>query len=200
MNWFTWSNWEIAANVAATASVVLAARNNVHLWWTGIVGSVLFCRVFYDYQLYADATLQVFFIGTSIIGWRAWLHKSHSDKAAIDTELPIARTPARQMIVMMAAAIPAVVIYGALLFRYTDAYAPFIDAFVLGSSVVATYLLMYRRVETWPGWLIVNTVSVPLYLSRGLTLTAIVYAVYWFNAWNGWRTWNNEIRSNLSPS
>jgi nicotinamide mononucleotide transporter len=67
-----------------------------------------------------------------------------------------------------------------------------VDSFVVGASVVAQYLLMGRRIETWPGWLIVNTVSVPLFFSRGLTITAWLYVLYWFNAFLGWWHWRKE--------
>jgi Nicotinamide mononucleotide transporter len=66
------NRWEIAANVANTASIVLAAKNSVHLWWTGIIGTGIFVYVFAHNQLYADASLQVFFIITGFIGWKTW--------------------------------------------------------------------------------------------------------------------------------
>jgi len=93
------------------------------------------------------------------------------------------------------AGVGVTVAYGALLHRFTDAYAPFADSAVLAFSVVAQLLLMQRRLETWGFWLLVNTVSVPLFASRGLTLTAGLYAVYWFNAWFGaWRWWREWRR------
>ncbi len=184
--------WEFAANAMNTTSIVLAARNSVHLWWTGIIGSTLFGYVFYRSQLYADSSLQLFFVVTSVIGWKAWV-RSKGQPA-----LPVTSTSARQLMLMSAGAIPAVVAYGFLLHRWTDAYAPFVDAVVVGTSVVATFLLMYRRIETWPVWLIVNTVSVPLFWSRGLRITAVLYAIYWVNAWIGWRHWLRERLGDVS--
>ena len=55
---------EIAACLAYAVSVWLAARNNVHTWWIGIIGSMLYGWVFWSVQLYADVTLQLFFIAT----------------------------------------------------------------------------------------------------------------------------------------
>ena len=56
-------------------------------------------------------------------------------------------------------------------------------------SVLGQLLLMRRRIETWPVWLLVNSIAVPLYASRGLSLTAVLYAVYWVNALLAWRHW-----------
>ena len=57
-------NLELAANVVITVSILLAARNSVHTWWTGIVGCVLFALVFHGAKLYAEVGLQAFFIAT----------------------------------------------------------------------------------------------------------------------------------------
>ena len=85
--------------------------------------------------------------------------------------------------------------YGGLLYLHTDAFAPFADSAVLTFSVVAQLLLMKRRVETWWFWLIVNTVAVPLYASRDLTLTSVVYVGFWINACYGLWRWNRNVRA-----
>lgn len=81
-----------------------------------------------------------------------------------------------------AAAVCVAVGYGWLLHRFTDAYAPFLDSVVLAFSVLGQLLLMRRRYESWWCWLLVNSVAVPLYLTRGLTVTALLYAAFWINA------------------
>ena len=79
--------------------------------------------------------------------------------------------------------------YGVLPHRFTDAYAPFLDSTVLAFSIVAQLLMMRRHVQSWPFWLLVNSIAVPLYASRGLYLTSVLYAVYWINAVVSWRHW-----------
>jgi nicotinamide mononucleotide transporter len=49
--------------------------------------------------------------------------------------------------------------------------------------------MMQRRVENWAFWLLVNTIAVPLYYSRGWHLTALLYAGFWINSLVAWRTW-----------
>ena len=90
--------------------------------------------------------------------------------------------------------------YGALLHFWTDAYAPFADSMVLVFSVIAQLLLMGRRIENWPFWLLVNSIAVPLYASRGLYLTAFLYAVYWVNAIVAWLRWRKLARLQMEGS
>jgi nicotinamide mononucleotide transporter len=174
---------EIAANVFVAAAIFLAGRNSIHTWWTGIVGCTLFGWVFYHARLYADVTLQVFFILTSVYGWWKWLHGHQGD------ELPVRFSAPRVLIASGLAAALVALGYGYLLLRFTDAYAPYLDSIVLAFSVLGQLLMMERRVENWWAWLLVNTIAVPLYASRGLYLTSVLYAVFWVNAIVSLMTW-----------
>ena len=178
---------EISANLITTASILLAGRNSIHTWWTGIIGCVLFGVLFYDARLYADVALQVFFLATSISGWWAWLHGRRGEP------VPITRSGVRLLLTLFVAGVLTTVAYGSLLFYYTDAYSPYVDSAVLMFSVVAQFLLMRRKLETWLFWLLVNTISVPLFASRGLYLTAGLYAVYWVNALVSWFVWRGRM-------
>ncbi len=174
---------EIAANVITGASILLAGRNSVHTWWTGIVGCSLFGFVFFESRLYADVLLQTFFVGTSIVGWWQWLHGRGGEA------LPVTDLPPGRVLRQVAAGALGAFAYGLLLHRFTDAFAPFLDSTVLAFSIVAQLLMMRRQVQNWPFWLLVNSIAIPLYASRGLYLTAALYAVYWINAVVSWRHW-----------
>ena len=167
---------EIAANVCNAASILLAARNSFHTWWVGIVGCVLFGWVFFSTQLYADVTLQIFFVVTSVIGWRNWVP---GNAGAI---LPVRRTRPMALTGMLLAGAGVAAGYGWLLHRFTNAFAPLLDSVVLAFSVLGQLLLVRRRYESWWCWLLVNSIAVPLYFTRGLTVTAILYAAFWINA------------------
>ena len=176
MNWFTWTPLELAANIFTVLCIVLAGRNNIHTWWTGLVGCVLFGIMFYSVQLYADATLQVFFFVTGVLGWMMW---SKDDQLP---DVPIGKASNNYMIDVTSIAIMVAIMYGALLYRFTDAYAPWIDSIVLTLSVLGQLLLMKRRIQTWQVWILVNTLSVPLFWSRELYLTSVLYGGFWINA------------------
>ncbi len=179
---------ELTANVFNAASILLAGRNSAQTWWTGIAGGALFAWVFYHTQLYADVTLQIFFIATSIAGWIQW-----RGGLAARAEIPVRRTRPGPAAALALAGAGVTLGYGALLHRYTNAYAPFADSVVLAFSVLGQFLLMGRRVENWWCWLLVNTVAVPLYFSRGLYVTSAMYAVFWVNAIVSLRHWRRLL-------
>jgi nicotinamide mononucleotide transporter len=177
---------EITANAITTVSIFLAGRGSIHTWWTGIVGAALFAVLFYSNQLFADVTLQIFFIGTSILGWMRW---QNSNAAPL---LLVTRINAAHLATYAGSGLVVASIYGAILHRYSNAYAPFWDSVILVASVIAQLLLVRKKLETWLFWLVVNTIAVPLYMSRGLHLTGGLYAAYWLNALISWFLWRRE--------
>lgn len=183
---------ELAANAFTAAAIFLAGRNNVHTWWTGMVGCTLFGVLFAQNRLYADVVLQLFFVATGVLGWWRWLRGNHG------SPLPITHAGWRTLTWMIPTGIAATAAYGGLLHLYTDAYAPFIDSAVLVFSVIAQLLMMQRRIESWPVWLLVNTIAVPLYYSRGLHLTAFLYLCFWFNAIVSWIWWRKLAQRQLA--
>ena len=170
------SSLEVGANAVNAASILLAGRNSIHTWWTGIVGCVLFGILFWQVKLYADTTLQLFFIGTSVMGFVTWRARQARPEA------PVRRTSTSALLLALALGLAVTLGYGLLLDRLTDAAAPLPDSAVLAFSVVAQLLLVGRRVESWWFWLLVNSVAVPLYVSRGLYVTAVMYSGFWVNA------------------
>ena len=180
---------EWSANGFNALSIGLAARNSVHTWWAGIVGCVLFAALFYDSRLYADAVLQVFFIATSVQGWRRW----QGQRSRQVPPAPVTRVPATSLLGSLAAAGLVSALYGLALARYTNAYAPFIDSAVLALSVLGQLLLLQRRYEAWWVWLLVNVLSVGLFGSRGLWLTAALYSAFLLNACWALVTWRRLV-------
>ena len=187
MNFFTWTPLELAANVMTAVCIFLAGRNNIHTWWTGIVASALFGVLFFNNQLYADSTLQVFFLVTGVLGWIGWNAKNEST-------LKITNTPKNEIVTYSVSAILVAVAYGMLLHTFTDAYAPFVDSAVLTLSVVGQLMLMRKRIETWLVWIAVNTISVPLFWSRELYLTSVLYGFFWVNAIVSYYQWKKIQR------
>ncbi|MGP1682883.1 MAG: nicotinamide riboside transporter PnuC [Giesbergeria sp.] len=183
------SSLEVTANIVIALSIVLAGRNSIHTWWTGIVGCALFALLFFQSQLYADVTLQVFFIFTSIWGWRQWA--GGQNLAA----LPITDVPRLKFVAALAVGLMVGTAYAILLKQFTDAFSPFMDSAVLVLSVIAQWLLMARRMQSWLVWVAVNTLAVPLFASRGLHVTAALYAGFWVNAWVSWWHWRRLARA-----
>jgi nicotinamide mononucleotide transporter len=177
-----------------TVSVVAANRNSAHTWWTGVVGAVLLGFVFAEVRLYADVTLMGFFVVTSLVGWWRWRFGG-----AAGSELPVTHADRGDLVATAIFVAVTVGGYGGLLHVFTAAAAPFVDSAILALSVAATWLLMQRKVESWWLWIAADVLSVPLYASKGIPLTALLYTGYLLNAaWGLWH-WRALARRDASP-
>ena len=197
---------ELSANVFNLLSVWFSSRNNVHTWWSGIVGCTLYAWLFVDVKLYADVTLQAFFVASCVIGWWNWkrggarLARSGGQPPSVEAavvqapaELPITRVAPWTALGLTAFAMLVAAAYGWMLHTLTSAANPFIDSMVLTLSILAQLLMVARKIETWPVWFVVDCIAVPLYASKGLYLTAAVYAFFLVLVVMGWVRWSRLI-------
>ena len=176
---------ELAASLLGVWSVYLLIRRNVWAFPIGIVMVLLYAVVFYQAKFYSDMFLQGIYVIMQAQGWYAWTR----GKATDEEEIAVRYLSARQW--GMVAAFTAVLtgMAGYLMPRLTDASLPWIDAFTTSLSLAAQWCLNQRYVENWLLWIVVNTIYLYQYSSKGLYLTTGLYALFWIMAVWGYREW-----------
>ena len=83
-------------------------------------------------------------------------------------------------------------VIGWLLHRYTAAAFPYADSWVTVASIVTTYMVARKIIENWPYWLVIDSVSLYLYVLRGLNLYAALFALYLVLVVIGWYRWRRD--------
>ena len=179
--------WEILAAAFGLANVVLLARRSVWNYPCGMAMVAILAVVFWQARLYAVAGLQIFFFAAQVHGLASWL-KAPAD----DGRVQVRRLPRRGWPVVLLAGTAASVVI-ALLLRQTDAAAPISDGAVAAWSLVAQLLTNSRHVESWPLWVGINIVSVGLYASQALWVTAALYGAFLLIAVWSWRVWHKAL-------
>lgn len=167
--------------------VWLVVREHLWNWPVGLANNAFFFVLFLHGRLYADMSLQLLYFGLGIYGWLNWLFGG-----ANRTSLKISRTTKLEW-VALAIAVPLGT-WGLreILLRVNDA-APLWDSLTTVLSIAAQYLLCRKRFENWVFWIAADLIYVPLYLSRKLPLTAILYAVFLLMCVVGVREWRRSM-------
>jgi nicotinamide mononucleotide transporter len=80
-----------------------------------------------------------------------------------------------------------------VLSRFTDSPVPEWDSFITSLSIIATLLLARKIYEHWFLWIVVNSASVILFLTRGLYPTVILYMVYLVMSFVGLKEWKRSL-------
>ena len=77
--------------------------------------------------------------------------------------------------------------------HYTDNPAPYVDSSLMVWSLVAQWMTARKWIENWILWVLINTVSIPLYVTRHLWPTVILYIALWILAIIGYREWRRTL-------
>jgi len=81
---------------------------------------------------------------------------------------------------------------GLLLEQYTEAALPFLDALTTWGAIVTTYMVANKILENWIYWFVIDSISIYLFISRGLYLTALLFFLYLFMIVIGYRSWKRS--------
>ena len=181
---------EIVAVLLGIANIVLIIRRSVWNFPVAIVMVALYFIIFRDAKLYSDAGLQIFFAAINLYGWWSW-NRNKDDSGVIS----VRRLPATGYALWITGSILAIWAWGAIMHAETDASYPYWDASIAMLSIVGQILMTRRFVENWHYWIIVNIISIPLYIVKDLHLTAGLYGIFLVLAVAGLVEWRKAERA-----
>jgi nicotinamide mononucleotide transporter len=141
--------------------------------------------VFYQSKFYADMGLNGYYVLISIYGWILWKRGNDKDGSG----LPVSRIKIKNAWILLLVTAAAFVGIGLVLVRFTDSPVPYWDAFTTAVSFTATWMLARKILENWILWIVVDLVSMGLYLYRGLYPTLLLFGIYTTMAVIGYFKW-----------
>jgi len=217
-NWLSNNYIEVFGAVTGIVYVFLEIRQSIWLWPVGILTSAVYIWVFFTSKIYADMSLQGYYLVISILGWYWWEHgsrvrRSFSEGGGLRAqgkeqkeeaedgrkgekkkgELLVTRLKVRTGVVLGVIFVLLYSVMWLVLTRLTDSPVPVRDAFITSLSIVATWMLARKIYEHWYLWIVVNFVSAILFLARGLYPTVILYLVYGLMSFAGLVAWKKTI-------
>ncbi len=158
-------------------------------WPFGIVGSAMGVFLFVApgaaVKLYSEAILYSYYIWIGIFGWYQW-----SDKESLAT---IKTWSTKENVLALLVGFIAFPILGFVMERFFDSNSPYLDALTTTFSFIASYMQAKRVLTSWHFWIVINAISIYLYLSRGLNLYAGLMAVYFVFSIYGLYQWKKTL-------
>jgi nicotinamide mononucleotide transporter len=182
------SLFELVAAAVTVVSIWFATKENIWYYPTGLVALVMYTWVYFQAKLYAESVLQVICFILMVYGWYEWLHGG-----AHKSELPVTRTPRWAWLSGVTVGVLASVAVIVFQLRFTDNPNPYVDSSLFVWSLVAQWMTARKWIENWALWVVINTISVPLYVVRDLLPTAALYVMLWILAILGYRQWRKTL-------
>jgi nicotinamide mononucleotide transporter len=213
MSWFEWLHplfsvaftwWGHAVTwteawgfVLSLAMVCCNIKTLPWAWPLAIISSALYMALFLNSQLYGQAGLQGVFIAMALWGWWQWL----AGRDASGQALRVRALPRRGWLWVLGAQLLLWPLLAWLLTRFTPSEVPWLDGFTTALSLVGTWLLARKWLDNWLVWVVVNAVSIALFLHQSLWLTALLYGVFLALSVLGWRQWRAvQMQAQASPA
>ena len=205
-DWLSKNYIEAFGAVTGIIYVVLEIRQSIWLWPIGILTSAVYIWVFMTNKIYADMSLQGYYLVISILGWYWWKRgsgpgaKDAGQKRSVEkTELQVTRLNLKTGVMLAIVFGLLYTVMWLVLTRLTDSPVPIRDSFITSLSIIATWMLARKIFEHWYLWIVVNFVSAVLFLTRGLYPTVILYIVYGVMSFIGLIAWKKTIVHSGTP-
>ena len=184
---FDWVNLETLAVALGISYLLLAMRENSLCWYCAFFSTAIYVYIFGDVSLYMESALNVYYMGMAVYGWLQW-QKGGANHSGVE----IVRWTAKHHIICILVILIASVISGYLLSVNTDARLPYLDSFTTWASVLTTVMVARKVLENWLYWIVINSVSIYLYIDRDLDQTAAMFTLYLVLSVLGYVAWKKN--------
>jgi len=207
---------EFIAAIFGVLSVFYAKKENILVFPTGIISTVLYVYLLAHWTLYGDLIINIYYTLMSIYGWYMW-SRIIDDK---QHHLPVSTTNSIDKLktfgIFLFTSIFVIVVYrhfnvmpNNLNFTESIDYAltnltagnledfrkttPFLDTFTTGIFFAGMWLMANKKIENWLFWIVGDVVSIPLYFVKGYGFTGIQYAIFLILAFQGYKAWKKNL-------
>lgn len=187
---------EAVAFFFGIASVIYARKQNILVYPTGLVATLITMYIFLQDGLLGDMMLNLYYSLMSIYGWWNWSRKKEGKSV-----LEVSRTNTLEKVI------------GLLLFLITTGFtymiylifgnelngSNYLDMITSGIFFTAMWYMATKKLENWTLWIFADIITVPLYAYRGWGMLSLQYLIFTFLAIQGYFAWK-KLLSKPSPT
>lgn len=182
---------EFVAFVFGILSVYFAKKENIWVYPTGLISTIITVYLLYQAKYFGDMTMNFYYSIMSIYGWYKWTTKS------TEPDLLISRTSTKEKFVGFGLFILTIIItyFVYVFFDYKVEIPNYIDIFTSGIFFTAMWYMALKKIESWTLWIIGDCIAVPLFAHRGLGMLSLQYLIFTILAVMAYLQWKKILNS-----
>ena len=182
---------EFIAFVLGIASVWFARKENILVYPTGLIATVITTYLLWVAGYLGDMMINFYFSIMSIYGWWNWSRK-HPDKEP----LPISRTNCKEKIIGIALFFLTIVVVFALYKTVGQDIEKenYIDIVASGIFFTGMWYMAHKKIENWTLWIIGDRIVTPIYAYRGLGMLSLQYLIFTGLAISAYLEWRRILQ------
>lgn len=186
-------NWQIGIEIIififGVLSVYFAKKENILVYPTGIICTILSVYIMYNAKYYADMSINIYYSIMSVYGWFQWKKITNGEV------LSISRTSKREKIIglvlFLITGLICVLIY--TFFNYKLQLNNYLDVFTTSLFFTAMWYMARKKIENWTLWIVGNTFAVYIFFDRQLYIIAIQYIIFTILAISAYIKWKKYL-------
>lgn len=182
------TTWEAIAMILAIAYLLLAIKQSLWCWVAAFLSTLIYSIIFFDVSLLMDSALNIYYLIMAVYGWYSWKYGGKLQ----EKELEVSTYGMSKNIKMIFILAIISTILGYFMANYTSADFAYIDSFTTVFAIFSTYMLAKKVIENWIYWIVIDTVSIYIYIQKGLNLTAVLFLIYTVLAFVAYKKWKEE--------
>jgi len=186
------TSWEVLAVFLSIVYLILAIKQNLWCWGAAFFSTLIYSILFFDASLLMDSFLNIFYLIMAIYGWYSWKYTNALNKLE---ELKISSYNLNTNIKIIIVLTLISLCLGYYMANYTRADFAYLDTFTTVFAVFTTYMLTKKVLENWLYWVVIDSVSIYIYINKGFYLTAVLFLIYTILAIVAYFQWKKEYLS-----
>ena len=180
---------ELIAVSFGIASVIFAKNENILVFPTGIISTILYIIICYKFILYGDMLINIYYTLMSLYGWYLWSFKVSGENVVITTSKKDDVAKSIFIFLSTIVIISYIYVYFDRMRNMTD----YLDTFTSAIFFTAMWLMANKKIEHWIFWIIGNLISIPLYFVKGLGFSSIQFTIFLILAIIGYMQWKKNL-------
>lgn len=181
---------EITAVTLNVIYLLLLIKEKIFCWFFGIAGATVSVFLFYSIGLYSEAILYIYYIIIGVYGYTLWNKKRKN-------RLEVKKINTKQHVILIFFGVLCAIALGFTFNTFTDAVNPFFDSFTTVFSFIASYLEAKKIISSWFFWIIINLLTIVLYLREDLTLYVLLTFVFVIFSVIGYVEWSKKMKETV---
>ena len=186
------TSWEMVAVFLSVVYLILAIKQSLWCWIAAFISTLIYSILFFDASLLMDSALNIFYLIMAVYGWYSW---KYANGVNYHDNLDVSTYGLIKNLKIIAVLIIISLILGFIMANYTHADFAYLDTFTTVFAVFATYMLTKKVLENWLYWVVIDTVSIYIYINKGFYLTAILFVIYTILAMIAYKQWKKEYQN-----
>lgn len=178
----------IICGIAGCICVVLTAKGKISSYAFNFLQMITYMIICWDAALYLEFGEQVFYFIVCIYGVFAWKKNMKTNEDGTE------QVKAKKFKLWQWFAAAAIVIFSTGLLGYFGAEIlgstmPYLDAMTVALAVIAQLLMVWRYREQWACWILIDVISLIMFIALGNWSMVAMYVAWTINAFYGWYNW-----------